>query len=405
MPLVAAGAGIEGPRVEVDDPLVALGAIARAHVDRVFTEHGRRPVLTIGGSAGKTTAKTLAAAACGALFGDTLVTAGNINNRLGVPMTLLTLEPSHHAVVLECATSFRGEIVALAAIARPDVALLTTVGIEHSERLGTLEEIADEEFGMLHAARRAAVTHGDEPLLVERLTRTHAPIKLTFGTRADCDVRLVERSVGESSKTRLLFQLGDAMLGVEVLTPLLGPAAAMNVAAALGSVLAMRESPLSADELAGVAAALGEVEAVHGRMCPREVAGIQVLDDSYNSNPKSLAAAFATVAEMSAAAPAKRVVLALGDMLELGPMAPAEHDAMVRAADRLGAVRLILVGKESAAAAARQPPRTPSSTYPDSSIAAAEIRDLVKPGDLLLVKASRGTRMERLIEALARTTN
>src|SRR6185436_10053497 len=103
--LVDRGARLAGPRVEVDDTLVALGELARAFVDRSFAGDAVRPVLAVGGAAGKTTTKTLAAAAAEALFGETLVTAGNLNNRIGVPMTLFTLEPRHRAVVLECGTS------------------------------------------------------------------------------------------------------------------------------------------------------------------------------------------------------------------------------------------------------------------------------------------------------------
>ncbi|KAB2958251.1 MAG: UDP-N-acetylmuramoylalanyl-D-glutamyl-2, 6-diaminopimelate--D-alanyl-D-alanine ligase, partial [Thermoanaerobaculia bacterium] len=163
--LVERRAAIEGPRLEVDDGLAALAGIARGWVDRGFAADGPRPVLAIGGAAGKTTTKTLAAAAVAALFREPLVTAGNLNNRIGVPMTLLTLEPRHRAIVLECGTSVRGEIAALGALARPDVALVINVGVEHAEGLGTLEEIADEEAALLAAARRVAITAADEPLL------------------------------------------------------------------------------------------------------------------------------------------------------------------------------------------------------------------------------------------------
>lgn len=152
--LVARGAGIAGPRIEVDAPLAALGALARAFVERERRERPL-PALAIGGAAGKTTTKTLAAAAVEALCGPTLVTRGNLNNRIGVPMTLFTLEPGHRAAVLECGTSEPGEIAALAAIVRPEVALVTNVDVEHSEKLGSLDEIADEE-GRCSSAPRAS---------------------------------------------------------------------------------------------------------------------------------------------------------------------------------------------------------------------------------------------------------
>jgi len=404
--LVAAEAGVSGPRIEVADPLLALAALARAHVDKGFENNGRRPVLAIGGAAGKTTTKFLTVAAARALLGEVLFTAGNINNRIGVPMTLLTLEPRHRAVVLECGTSERGEIAALAAITRHDVGLVTNVGVEHSFGLGTLDEIADEEAGLLAAARRAAITNADEPELVARLRRVHAPRTLTFGASESADVRLVARHAVPAGGSELELWIGPALAPgatdrrLVVASSLLGPGAAMNTAAALTGALALLDREPDRAELAAVVNALAEVEAVPGRMRPLTLAGVLVLDDCYNSNPKSLGVALATAAEQARARPGGRLVLALGDMLELGEVSADEHDAMVRAADALGADRLLLAGPESSTAAERVRPVTPTASYPESSAAAAEIVALVRAGDTLLVKGSRGTRMERVIEAL-----
>ncbi|HLF55329.1 MAG TPA: cyanophycin synthetase, partial [Thermoanaerobaculia bacterium] len=126
-----------------------------------------------------------------------------------------------------------------------------------------------------------------------------------------------------------------------------------------------------------------------------------VLDDAYNSNPRSVRAALEAARE-TAARRGAGLVVALGDMLELGELAPAEHDAMVAAADAAGARRLVLVGPQSAAAAARSALATPTALFESSEAAAAAIGDLVLPGDVVLVKGSRGIRTERLIAALAR---
>ncbi|MBZ0103575.1 MAG: hypothetical protein K8I65_15565 [Thermoanaerobaculia bacterium] len=221
--LVERRAAIEGPRLEVDDGLAALAGIARGWVDRGFAADGPRPVLAIGGAAGKTTTKTLAAAAVAALFREPLVTAGNLNNRIGVPMTLLTLEPRHRAIVLECGTSVRGEIAALGALARPDVALVINVGVEHAEGLGTLEEIADEEAALLAAARRVAITAADEPLLVARLAGVAAPDRRTFGDGPDADARLVTREVAPDGTSRLRITTPEG--DVEIATALPGATA------------------------------------------------------------------------------------------------------------------------------------------------------------------------------------
>ena len=187
MNLVASGSGatgVERARASKSPTRWWRWATSPAHfVDRE-TRSRPLPVLTIGGAAGKTTTKTLAAAAVRALFGQTLVTAGNLNNRVGVPMTLFTLTPEHRAIVLECGTSVPGEIAELGRIARPTVAVVVNVDLEHSEKLGSLEAIADEEAALLLAARRVAVANGDDPLLRARLARAGAK-QLTFGRSAE----------------------------------------------------------------------------------------------------------------------------------------------------------------------------------------------------------------------------
>lgn len=399
--LVATGSGVDGPLIEVADTLGALAAIARFHVDRVFAAEGPRPVLAIGGAAGKTTTKTLAAAAVRALYGQVLVTEGNLNNRIGVPMTLLLLDRRHRALVVECGTSVRGEIPALGALVAPDVAVVLNVDLEHSAGLGTLEEIADEEGALLAAARRVAITSAAEPLLVERLGHAGAARRRTFGTAAEADYRLLERSPEVDGRSRL--RLGTPGGEVVVRTSLLGPAAASNVAAALAGALELLDHAPTPAELARVARALGNVEAVPGRMRPVPLpGGALALDDTYNSNPRSVTAALAAAREALAARPGGNLVVALGDMLELGDFSPAAHDEMVRAADAAGATRLILVGPESTAAAGRVAPSTPTACYHDSiDAAAAEARLDLGARDVVLVKGSRGIRTERLLDALS----
>jgi UDP-N-acetylmuramoyl-tripeptide--D-alanyl-D-alanine ligase len=405
IPLVAAATGVTGPRLEAGDPLVALGRIARAHLDRIAAAAGQLPTLAIGGAAGKTTSKTLAAAAVEALFGPTLVTAGNLNNRIGVPMTLLTLAPHHRALVVECGTSEPGEIAALGEIVRPDVALVLNVGIEHSEKLGGLEAIADEEGALFAAARAAAVTASDEPLLRVRLARAAPPRRVLFGADEEADVRLLSREPRGDGTTALRFRIGPALAAdagceLAVRSRLLGPAAAANVAAALAGALALLGRPATAAELAAAAAALGSVAPVPGRLSPRIVGELLVLDDSYNSNPKSLAAALAATRELAERRGGGPPVLALGDMLELGELAAAAHDAAVRDAAALAPLRLLLVGPRMAAAARRVAPAVEVACFDDSARAAEALVGLLPADAVLLLKGSRGMRMERLLAAL-----
>jgi len=405
--LVARDAGVEVPRIEVDDTLVALGGVARAHVDRSAAAHGPRPTLAVGGAAGKTTTKSLALAAVEALFGSALAGAGNLNNRIGVPMILLGLEERHRAVVLECATSERGEIAALGAIARPDVALVLNLGLEHSLGLGTLEEIADEESQLLLAAREAAVTAADEPLLVNRLARARAPRRLLFGSGPGAAVRPLERTMGEGGRARIRLAVdeplraADAPASIEVPTTLLGPHAPHNFAAAVAGALALLGRPADAGELDRVAAALAGVEAVPGRLRPLHFGPLLVLDDAYNSNPRSAAAALETAAELAAGPPPAPLDLVLGDMLELGDEAPAAHDDLIARALALEPRNLLVVGPECGAAARRSAHPGRIACFDDSAAAAAEAGERIGAAGVVLVKGSRGMRMERVAVALA----
>src|SRR5262249_8865145 len=186
--IVARGRRREGiVTVEVDDTLAALGDLARYHLQRMRRAHPLECV-AVGGAVGKTTTKELCAAAVRALFGETLATVGNLNNLIGVPMTILMLTASHRAAVLGCGTNTRGEIPRLARIAEPDVAVVLNVDVEHSEGLGGLEETADEECALFATARRAVVACTEEPLVMERLPRGSEIV--TLGTSATADVRI-----------------------------------------------------------------------------------------------------------------------------------------------------------------------------------------------------------------------
>lgn len=214
------------------------------------------------------------------------------------------------------------------------------------------------------------------------------------------------RAPNDEGRTELFFRLGPRLSerhedspGARVTTSLLGPAASSNVAAALCGALALLSRPATEQELAAASTALGTVEAVPGRLCPRSFGAILVLDDSYNSNPKSVPAALAAARELADQRQA-RLVVALGDMLELGAHSPVEHEEMVAQAANRGAALLILVGEECGRARARLSFATPFKWFPDSTLAARSLPALVHAGDVVLIKGSRGIRMERLIESL-----
>jgi UDP-N-acetylmuramoyl-tripeptide--D-alanyl-D-alanine ligase len=400
----AAAAGLAA--IEVDDPLAALGDLARHHLRRIRAA-GPFACVAIGGAVGKTSTKELCAAAVRALFGETLATPGNLNNLIGVPMTIFMLTARHRAAVLECGTNTRGEIPRLARIVEPDVAAVLNVDVEHSAGLGSLEEIADEEAALFSTARRSVVASIEEPLVLERVPR--GAELLTFGAAAAADVRIAARAPAAAGggRSHVTLALSSRLVAaraparLDVALALLGAAAARNAAAAVAAAAALRARPLEADELAAVARALESVAPVAGRLQMRAPGPLLVIDDTYNANPRSVRAALEAAHESAAAAGA-RMVVALGDMLELGALAPAMHAEVVADAMRLGPAAFIAVGPEMGAAvgAAGFAGRADVLIAPDSAAAAQIVCGLVHAGDVVLVKGSRGIRMERIVEAL-----
>ena len=320
------------PCFEVDDTLVALGQLAGYHLERTRQPHDL-PVIAIGGAAGKTTTKELTAAVARGLFGGVLATTGNLNNLIGVPMTLFTLTKEHQGAVIECGTNRPGEIARLAAIVKPNIALVLNVDIEHTEGLGSLEGVADEEAALFVPAI-AAVTGVEEAMLLERIPRGMRTI--TFGTASNADVRLLKRSVIAPGRQRISLSLPPALiepdlrLDVAVFDPgeepdplfdfalnLLGAASALNAAAAVAAGAAATGRPLSRAQLTVIAAALETVKPVPGRLATREIHEITVIDDSYNANPRSVRAAFEAARE-TADALKTRLLIALGRHAGIG---------------------------------------------------------------------------------------
>jgi UDP-N-acetylmuramoyl-tripeptide--D-alanyl-D-alanine ligase len=395
------------PCIEVADTLVALGALAAHHLER--TRRTRElPVITIGGAAGKTTTKELTAAAARTLFGAVLATPGNLNNRIGVPMTLFTLAAEHRAAVLECGTNLRGEIPRLAAIVKPDVAMILNIDLEHSAGLGTLDEIADEEAAIFAAARKYAVVPADEPLLAARMP-AHLP-RITFGAAPHADVRVEGRTAVPGGRSRISLRLGSALVSAgespllvsEI--SLLGAAAALNCAAALAGALAMSPNRITGDQLRAIAGAFAAARPIARRLEPVTIGGALVIDDSYNAQPPSVRVAIATAREVAEATGA-RLVIVLGDMLELGSLSRAAHVEAVRAVFAARPAEFVATGPEMTAAldAVRgdaDASAVNSTPVADSAQAGAIARAIVQRGDVVLVKGSLGMAMDRVIDAL-----
>lgn len=392
------------PAVVAPDTLEALGALGEFHRDRWKALGGERTIVAIGGSAGKTTTQRAVAALLQELRpGEVHATPGNLNGLVGVPVTLLLLEPRHRLAVVEVGTDHRGEVARLARLLRPDAALLTLIAPEHTQGIGSLEDVAAEEGDLLAALapEGTALGNGDDPRVAAAVVASPARRRLLYGSAPGCAVRLLARTPAGARASRLT--IADSLPGgsgerTEEI-PLLGEAGAC---AALAAFLAARVVVAGEVPPGTLARALARVaERQDGRLVPLEMPdGTVVLDDTYNSNPGSLGASLRTARELADAL-GRRLVLILGEMRELGPLSEPEHRAAGRAAAAVAPAGLVavtgdarLLHEEAVAAGVA------SLLAASSAEAVAPARELVRPGDVVLVKGSRGVRMEAIVAAL-----
>jgi len=379
--------------VEVDDTLVAWGAMAKAHLRAWRSANAAARVVAITGSAGKTTTKELCAALLRTV-GECHATAGNLNNRVGVPAVVLELEPRHRFVVLEVGMSLPGEIAALAGIVEPDVAVITNVGLAHAGGVGgSLDDVAREKGALFEGLRPGGVcvANADDPAVVAQLGRAPRSARVTSFGRADAArYRLVDREPAGSEGSRLRIDRGRQDV-VSVVLPIPGEAAAVDFAAALAAADA------AVDGAVDPSRALGTLPPIPGRMQVRRARGLTVLDDAYNANPGSMRAALATLAEWGAG----RRVAVLGEMKELGPAAEREHAALADVVVSAGVALLVSCGGLADVLARAAGSRGVEVVLAGSvEQASRDAVERVRPGDVVLVKASRSVGAERVVDAL-----
>ena len=366
---------------EVDDPLTALGVLAR-HVRRAW---GGK-VIGVAGSNGKTSTKDILAALCGAHV-PTLATHANHNNRLGVPLTLFRLEREHAICVCELGTSEVGELADLCAIVEPEIGVLTNIGPEHLEFLTDVEGVAREEGSLIGALATGAdlVMPLDEPLLVPYL---RADVRTTTFARHGADVSCTRWEVGEATVATL--SVGGQE--VAVTTTLRAPHHALNLAAA-AAAYARAGLPVS---LLGAGGPAIELSPRRGQERPRARGGL-VINDAYNANPGSMES---SLADLVSREPRLRTVAVLGHMAELGEGAALWHERVGRRAGELGVDLVIAIGLHGedtvrGAAAAE------THLFADLEAARAGLPQLLQPGDTVLLKASRSQALWLLEEACA----
>ena len=376
------------PQIVVPDAQAALERVARA-----WRADFRGALIGGAGSNGKTTTQEMAAAIL-AQAGPCLATRGNLNNHIGVPLTLLRLTGAERFAVVEMGANRAGEVAHLVGIARPDVGLITNAGAEHLEGFGSLEGVARAEGEMVAglAASATAVINADDEFAPLWRSATQARV-VTFGVRARADFRAseVEAAVGVegfSTRFRLTAPIGAAAIRLNL-------GGAHNVANALAAAAAAASAGA---RLEHIVAGLAAVRAVPGRLQLRAaLGGGWLIDESYNANPSSVRAAI----EQLATLPGRRW-LVLGDMAELGEFAADEHRGLGEFARRAGIERLYATG--ALAQLASSAFGAGGEWLPDVPALSQALRAaLGKAGaDVrVLVKGSRFNRLERVVEALS----
>ena len=370
---------IDIPQLLVDDTRLALGRLAAC-----WREHLGTPLVAITGSNGKTTVKEM----CAAIFsqlGPTLVTQGNLNNEIGVPLTLLRLSEEHRYGVIEMGANHAGEIAYLSGLVRPQVAVITNAGPAHLEGFGSLDGVARAKGEIFDGLDEdgVAIINADDAYASLWHERVGTRRVISFGANAD-----VSASYQVDDKGQLLLWRGlDHECAFTL--PLLGEHNLRNALAASAAALALGMDSCS------IAQGLQGMKPVAGRLCLRPgLDGATVIDDSYNANPASLIAGLKVLAGFNG----KRY-LALGDMGELGEDAKAMHREMGEQALQLGIDRLYAYGPLSRAACEGFGPQ--GEHFDEQHQLIDALRPALSPDVTVLVKGSRSSHMERVADALS----
>ncbi len=403
----AAEAGAGGLLVETarvgDDTLPSGVAVVGVEdttkgIQDLATQHRRRfdgTLVALTGSSGKTTTKEMIAAVLEAA-GPCLKTHGNLNNDYGVPLTLLRREDAHERAVIELGMNHRGEIARLAAIAQPDVGLVTNIGTAHIEHLGSQEEIAAEKGDLFAALTESgiAAANFDDPRVREQAKRCKGRV-LSYGTSDDADLRASHVVFDPEGRFAMTLEYAGTKTPIEVEG--LGEITIINALAAAAIGIACEL------DMETIARGLADYRGIAGRMTRVALAnGVTLIDDTYNANPQSMAAAIESVTRLAEGA---RSVAVLGAMGELGDDAAQAHLDIGRLAHERGIGQLITVGETAAGIA----DGASEAGMDDARIARVDgheaacsvLRKSLGEGDWILVKGSRAARMERIVEALS----
>jgi UDP-N-acetylmuramoyl-tripeptide--D-alanyl-D-alanine ligase len=389
--IVAAGKDVAGDPLrllQVEDTVKALqllGAAAR----RLWG----KPLLAVTGSAGKTTTKEILAHILATRF-RVMKSSGNLNNHIGLPLQLLKLEAEHDLAVVEMGMNHAGEIRALGALAHHDLAVVTTVAPVHLEFFGSLKEIARAKYEIietLHSGGVAVLNADDE--YVCQFGRDFKGKVVTFGTKraADVSAHNIKLNGAEGST----FDLVVGSVEEPVTFPLVGEHNMYNALAAAAAAIERGLTPSQA------AVALSSIAPPDKRGQVLQIGGATIINDCYNSNPRALAAMIDTLASMKA----QRRILVVGEMLELGPTAEALHrESGKHAAEKKIDLVIGVRGMARAVAEAACGAGTQAQFVETPEQAGEWLAHNLRPGDAVLLKASRGVKLERALEGLEKSS-
>ncbi|MCS5635610.1 MAG: UDP-N-acetylmuramoyl-tripeptide--D-alanyl-D-alanine ligase [Myxococcota bacterium] len=374
----------------VPDSTTALGALARGHRNRF-----EGPVVAVTGSNGKTTTKELIHSIL-SVSGPCLRNPGNLNNEFGLPLSLLARRDEDETAVVELGMNHRGEIARLAAIARPDVGVITNIGSAHIEFLGSQEAIAEEKGDLVASlgADGVAVLNHDDPLAMSQARRIGGALR-TFGRGPGADVGA--ESVRPQGDGHYSFNLVAPEGRAQVRVRGLADTTVINALAAAAAAL------VAGADLESTARGLELFEGIKGRMAKRTTReGANLVDDTYNANPQSMQSALECLVDLKAKG---RGIAILGDMGELGDTSEQAHRQLGRLSAQLGVDELFVLGENAQwiAEEALASGMAPGAVHVEKEHEAIgqSVQQLAGPGDWILVKGSRAMKMERLVEILA----
>jgi UDP-N-acetylmuramoyl-tripeptide--D-alanyl-D-alanine ligase len=383
------------PAVIVPDVGAALGKLAHEVLRRRLPD---AIVIGLTGSSGKTSTKDLLGQVL-ATHGPTVFTEGSLNNELGVPLTVLRADENTRYLLLEMGARGVGHIKQLCELAPPEIGLVLNVGTAHAGEFGSKEQTARAKGELIESLPRdgVAVLNADDSLVIAMAERTNAPV-LTFGEQPSAHVRAVDVRVDDEG--RASFTLVADGVEAPVTLQFVGEHYVSN---ALASAAACLSVEMTVPEIAAGLSAAKPLSG--GRMSVEHRAdGVIVIDDAYNANPESMRAGLKALATLARSRPEGRSWAVLGPMAELGGRADEEHDALGRLAVRLRVDRLIAVGAGArlihAGASHEGSGGQESQTVADADEAIAVLRAELRPGDVVLVKASNAVGLRRVARAL-----